>query len=424
MSTPVRQQYLQIKRQHPDTILFFRLGDFYETFDEDARLVASELDIVLTAREVRGRKVPMAGVPHHSADGYIARLVSNGHKVAVCEQVGEATGKELVERRVVRVLTPGTVDDPAMLDARRNNYIAALALGPHGAGVAYADVTTGEFAATQIGGSGAAARAREELARLTPAEVVVADGPSSAEPGAEWRLLHTPEPLGSHVTTTEGWRWKSDRAGEALLAHTGAATLEAFGLERSPLATRAAGGLLQYVEATNTAALGILRHPRAYSLAEHMPLDERTRRNLELLESSRGDRAGSLLGVLDHTATPMGGRALRRWITQPLLDRGALETRLDNVGTFAADGALREALREELRGMADLERLTGRAVAGSVAPRELRSLGQALGRLPAIGARRSSGRGTRRSSTGSGARRGRPGAGSRRWSGRSASARA
>jgi DNA mismatch repair protein MutS len=384
MSTPVRQQYLQIKRQYPDTILFFRMGDFYETFDDDARLVSSELDIVLTAREVRGRKVPMAGVPHHSVDGYLARLVAAGHKVAVCEQIGEPNGRDIVERRVVRVLTPGTVDEPSMLDSTRNNYIATLVLGSNGTGLAYADVTTGELAATQIGGAEHARRAREELQRLAPAEIVVSEGASPPEPGAEWRLLHTPEPLEAHVSTSEAWRWKLDRATEAVLAHTGAATLEAFGLDRWPLATRAVGGLLQYVEATSPASLAVLAHVRTYSLSEHMLLDERTRANLELTESSRGERGHSLLGVLDRTRTAMGGRTLRRWLHQPLLDRGALEKRLDDVTAFVSHAAVRAALREALTGVSDLERLVGRALQGSIPPRELRAMGESLHGLPRI----------------------------------------
>ncbi len=384
MSTPVRQQYLSIKRQYPGTILFFRLGDFYETFDDDARLVAAELDIALTAREIRGKKVPLAGVPYHAAEGYIAKLVAKGHKVAVCEQLTEPNGRDMIERRVVRVVTPGTVDEPAMLDSRRNNYVAALVLGREGAGLAYADVSTGEIAAAQLGGQEARERAREELARIAPAEVVVAEGPSSAEPGEEWSFLHSPEPFEAHVSTTEGWRWRYDRAQEAVLEHTGASSLEAFGLEGKRLATRAVGGLLQYIESTHPASLQNLQHVRTYALDEYLPLDERTRRNLELMESSRGDRSLSLLAVLDHTLTPMGGRLLRRWISRPLLDREALERRLDNVDALVRDEILRARLREELGGVSDLERLTNRAVQGTISPRELRALGETLGRLPGL----------------------------------------
>ncbi len=384
MSTPVRRQYQQIKRQYPGTILFFRMGDFYETFDDDARIIASELDIVLTSREIRGVNIPMAGVPHHSADSYLGRLVAAGHKVAICEQVGEPTGKDVVERKVQRVLTPGTVDEPAMLDAKRNNYIAALALGPSGAGVAYADITTGELAATQIRGAGFSARAREELRRLAPAEIVVSEGISSAEPSPEWRLLHEPEPVEAHISATDGWRWKADRAVEAVLEHTGAATLEGFGLESSPLATRAVGGLLQYIETTNRESLAILTTVRSYGLADYMLLDERTRANLELTEGSRGERALSLLGVLDHTATAMGGRTLRTWINQPLLVREKLEERLDRVELFVARASLRAALRDALSQVADLERLVNRAVHGSITPRELRAIGEALGHLPRL----------------------------------------
>ncbi len=384
MSTPVRRQYQQIKHQYPDAILFFRMGDFYETFDDDARVIASELNIVLTSREIRGVRIPMAGVPHHAADSYLARLVAAGHKVAVCEQIGEPTGKDVVERKVVRVLTPGTIDEPAMLDSKRNNYIAALVLGPSGAGVAYADITTGDLAATQIGGGGFSARAREELRRLAPAEIVVSEGPSRAEPSPEWRLLHEPDPAEAHISATDGWRWKADRATESVLNHTGAATLEGFGLESSPLATRAVGGLLQYVETTNPDSLAILSTIRTYGLSDFMLLDERTRANLELTEGSRGERALSLLGVLDHTSTAMGGRTLRTWINQPLLNRQRLEERLDRVGTWVARTTTRAALQEELSRIADLERLVNRAVQRTITPRELRAVGEALSHLPRV----------------------------------------
>ncbi len=384
MSTPVRRQYLEIKKQYPGTILFFRLGDFYETFDDDARTVASELDIVLTAREVRGQKIPMAGVPYHAAEGYIAKLVSRGFKVAICEQTSEPNGRDLVERRVERVITPGTVDEPAMLDAQKNNYLAALVLGARGAGIAYADVSTGEFMATQLGGRDSQLQVLEELGRISPAEIVIPDGPSAAEPSAEWRLLHEPDPVEAHVSVTEAWRWKTDRATESLLEHSGAGALTAFGLEGLPLAARAAGGLLQYIASTRASALPLLRHLRTYSLAEYMPLDERTRLNLELTEGARGAATHSLLAVLDHTNTSMGKRQLRRWISQPLLDREALERRLDSVEALHRNHSLRGALAAELAGVADLERLTSRAVQGSISPRELRALGETLSHLPRL----------------------------------------
>lgn len=384
MSTPVRQQYLDIKKQYPSTILFFRLGDFYETFDDDARVVSSELDIALTAREIRGHKVPLAGVPYHAAEGYIARLVSRGHKVAVCEQLTEPNGREMIERKVVRIVTPGTVDDPAALDARRNNYVATLVLSSQGAGIAYSDITTGELAATQLNGMDFANRAREELTRLAPTEIVVAEGPSSAEASPEWKVLHTSDPFDAHITTTDGWRWKAARAKEAILNHTGATSLEAFGLDGSPLAVRAVGGLLQYIEETHPTALANLRLIRSYCLSEYMPLDDRTRRNLELVESNRGDRSLTLLGVLDRTCTPMGGRLLRTWVTQPLLDRQAIESRLDNVEALALNTMLRTHFREDMQGVADLERLTNRAVQNNITPRELRALGDTLMCIPAI----------------------------------------
>ncbi len=382
---PLRRQYLQIKRQFPETILLFRLGDFYETFDDDARIAADLLDIVLTGREMgKNLRVPMAGIPHHAADGYIARLIAAGHKVALCEQVGEVQkGRGLVEREVTRVVTPGTVLDPAMLDARVNNYIAAIVVDGKRAGVAYADVSTGEFATTEL----AAGDAEEallavgrELLRLNPAEIVVPGTlfDDAALPEAAWL------PAGLSRSRSEAWRWRLDRATDTLRRHFGVESLDGFGCAGQPLATRAAGGLLTYLAETQRTDLDQVTALVTYAVDQFMTLDAQTRRNLELTESVRGDRRHGLLAVLDQTCTPLGARLLRRWLGQPLLDLDALHQRQEGIARFHTDTLARTDLRRALAGVGDLERLVNRAVAGVLGPRELVVLRASLAVLPAV----------------------------------------
>lgn len=367
--SPVRQQYLEIKRQHPDAILFFRLGDFYETFDEDAELVARELDIVLTSRNVaKGTRVPMAGVPHHAAENYLARLIEKGHHVAICEQVADEPVNGLMPREVVRIITPGTVVEAGLLPGDANNYLAAVVVDEGRAGLAYADVTTGEFAATQVEGLAAL---QAELGRLAPAEVLAAEEPRLEE-GA-----------GVHRTTWPAWRFESGRSREALLAHFGAGTLAAFGIEQQPLAIGAAGALIQYLKETQPAALDLLTSLSAYSLADFMILDGATRRNLELTETlRRGSVEGSLLGVLDGCITPMGHRLLRQWLNKPLLDVERIRRRQEGVAYFHKEGLVRAELRAALKPIADIERLVNRMLGGSAQPRDLAALRGTLEQLP------------------------------------------
>lgn len=382
---PLRRQYLQIKARYPDTILFFRLGDFYETFDGDAEIASRVLDIVLTGREMgKNLRVPMAGIPFHAADGYIARLIAAGHKVAVCEQVGEPTkGRGLVERDVTRVVTPGTISDPGMLDARTNNYIAGVVIDGKRAGIAYADITTGEFRATEITGEDvaeAALAAGRELLRLRTAEVVI--------PADQIDVLLVPSsawlPEGTSISKTEAWRWQTARAEDALEGHFKVQSLDGFGLSGKSLAVRASGGLLQYLEDTQISGLKQVTSLGTYGLDAFMTLDAQTRRNLELTESSRGDRKLSLGGVLNQTRTPMGARLLDRWIGQPLLDIDALDTRLDAVEWFTQQTSTRARLRQELRAVADIERLTNRVVTGAASPRDLASLRDSLIHVAAL----------------------------------------
>jgi len=382
---PLRRQYLQIKARYPDTILFFRLGDFYETFDGDAEIAARVLDIVLTGREMgKNLRVPMAGIPYHAADGYIARLISAGHKVAVCEQVGEvAKGRGLVDRDVTRVVTPGTVSDPAMLDARSNNYIVGVAIDGARAGVAYADITTGEFRATELGAGDpteAILAVGRELMRLRAAEVVVSADLVDALPLPQASWL----PEGTSVSRTEAWRWQANRASDALTRHFEVESLDGFGLTGRPLAIRAAGGLLQYLEDTQLSGLRQVDTLSTYAVEAFMTLDAQTRRNLELNESARGDRRHSLGAVLNQTRTPMGARMLARWISQPLLDLDALNERLDAVEWFASAADKRVPARDALRRIGDVERMTNRVITGAATPKDLATLRDSLGEIPAI----------------------------------------
>jgi DNA mismatch repair protein MutS len=371
--TPIRQQYLEIKRQYPDAILFFRLGDFYETFDGDAETAARELDLILTGRNVgKNQRVPMAGVPHHAVEGYIAKLIAKGYKVALCEQIGSDTVNGLMPRDVTRVFTAGTVIEPGMLDAGRNNYLAAVVLEEERSGLAYVDITTGHFATTQLTDRRSLL---EELVRLAPAELLLPDN--------EQRLAGQPVRIPA-VSRLANWRFEEGNARRVLLDHFSVATLAGFGCEGKPLAVRAAGAILTYLQETQKRAVAQVQRLATYSTDGFMALDSASRRNLELTESLTGQPGDSLLGVLDKTVTPMGKRLLRDRVTRPLLDVAALEERLDQVEAFFEDGLLRAELRTLLKGLPDLERLTNRAVSGSASPRDLESIGRVLAIIPKL----------------------------------------
>jgi DNA mismatch repair protein MutS len=382
--TPVRKQYLEIKSQYPDSILFFRLGDFYETFDEDAEITSRELDIVLTSRNVaKGERVPMAGIPHHAAENYMARLIERGYHVAICEQIGEQPQKGIFPRKVTRVVTPGTVVEPGLLPGDANNYLASVFIESSSdpdatkelqrAGIAYVDITTGEFAATELQGVDIQAVVRAELVRLNPAETIFPDS------------LKLENPIPGHISTWPDWRFELGRCREELLRRFEAASLDGFGLEGLPLAVRAAGSIIQYLTETQPASLKLLTGISTYSLADFMTLDSATRRNLELTETIRGDdKKASLLGILDYTVTPMGKRLIRQWVSKPLLDVDQIRNRQDGVDYFLKDGLLRAEIRTAMKPLGDLERLTNRVVGGSAQPRDLVSLRDTLARLPEL----------------------------------------
>ncbi len=375
--TPIRQQYLEIKREYPDAILFFRLGDFYETFDTDAEIAARELDIVLTSRPIgKGLRAPLAGIPYHAVDNYLARLIEKGYHVAICEQVGDQPEKGIFPRKVVRVVTPGTVVEPGLLRGDLNNYLAAVVLsdnsaqagGQPRAAVAYADITTGEFAATEI----AIESLTAELVRLHPAEIIHPDN----------QKLN--DGLALHATPWPAWRFEQGKCEETLLTHFKASTLEGFGLKGNSLAGRAAGAIVQYLNGTQPAALNLLTSLHLYSLDEFMTLDASTRRNLELDETLRGERTGSLLDVLDKTVTVMGRRLLHQWISQPLLSIDQIKTRQDGVQTFFDAGMRRATLRAALKPIADLERLVNQIASGHAQPKALVAVRDTLKAIPEI----------------------------------------
>ncbi|MBX6770258.1 MAG: DNA mismatch repair protein MutS [Chloroflexi bacterium] len=365
--TPIRRQYEQLKALYPNCILFFQLGDFFETFEDDARTVARVCGITLTSREFgKGDRVALAGVPVSRADHYLALLMEAGLHVAVAEQVSPP-GKGLVERVVTRVVTPGTLAEPGLLREKENNYLAAILHGRGGIGLAYVDVTTGEFAATELTGDDAEVRLRTEIERLNPSEILEPEGQEIDLP----RI--------GHRTICPSWHFSEAAARERLCAQLRVLSLEGFGAADHPFALRAAAAILHYLDENNRRLLPNLVDLRIYPASTGMTIDGATRRNLDLFRNSRTGRIdGSLLAVLDQTRTPMGGRLLRRWIGQPLRDRAMIEARLDAIASLVQHDDACIRLRNLLGQIGDLERLTGRIVQGLAGPRELLGLAAAL----------------------------------------------
>jgi DNA mismatch repair protein MutS len=370
--TPIRAQYLNIKKQHPEAIVLFRLGDFYETFDEDARIASRELDLVLTSRGMgKNIQVPMAGLPYHALDDYLGKLIKRGYKVAICEQLTKpGDTKGLVGRDVIRVVTPGTVIEPALLENKANNYLACIAIEGEQAGLAYIDITTSEFACAQMPIS----RLRGELDRLKPAEIVAIEGSENDAP------------LIDKSITELAPRWFAlDITELTLMEHFGVSTLEGYGCARLPQAIRAAGAVLHYLETTQKQALEQITRLSTYSTETFMTMDSISCDNLEIFRGlASGGPAGSLLGVLDATRTPMGGRLLRRWLGQPLLDLVELTRRQEAVTWFFQNSLTRQEIIAVLNKVADLERLANRIRAGVAIPRELIALKNSLDAVPQL----------------------------------------
>jgi DNA mismatch repair protein MutS len=370
--TPLMQQYLRIKADYPDTLLLFRMGDFYELFYEDARRAAGLLDITLTTRgESNGAPIPMAGVPHHAAESYLARLLRKGESAAICEQVGDpATAKGPVERKVVRVVTPGTVTDEALLIERQDNLLAAIANRGADLALAWLDLSGGRFHVRRLKDQ---ADLESQLERLQPAELLLSeDSPLLGRSNLAERARMRPP-----------WHFDVESATRLLNEQFGTRDLAGFGLEPRDVAASAAGALLQYVQDTQRSALPHLRALRLERADDHLHIDAMTRRNLELLNHPQGQHEHTLVGVMDSTITPMGGRLLRRWIANPARSRSRLDSRHRTVGALLESGQC-EPLRELLRGVGDVERILTRVALGSARPRDLTTLRHGLGSLPRL----------------------------------------
>ncbi|HAF24502.1 MAG TPA: DNA mismatch repair protein MutS [Blastocatellia bacterium] len=418
--TPMLRQYQELKEKHPGTLLFFRLGDFYELFYDDAVVGSRELQITLTARhKERGDPVPMCGVPHHSAANYIARLVRKGYRVAICEQTEEASKtKKLVRREVVRIVTPGTPIDPQLLDAREAVFLAAVCSSGDTIGAAFLDISTGEFRVTQESGANAWEKIRADLESYSPRELLfpaslaplIKAGPSGKTQTAPLPLNGAPGPsaessagavnqsnesqsfasspndqfIDATLTPIDDWLWQKKDCAELLLNHFGTRSLEGYGIERKDEAVRAAGACLRYAQETQRAAAAHITDLVYFAPQDHLVLDNVTVRNLELVESLGGASGRTLLSVIDETVTGMGARLLRAWMLRPCVKRGEVEARLGAVQDLVASQISRDKLRSLLKEVSDLERLIGRISFGSATPRDLNAILRSLNQVPAI----------------------------------------
>jgi len=377
------KQYHEIKRRFPGKMVFFRLGDFYEMFYEDAVVASRELEITLTARnkDKAGAPVPMCGVPYHSVDGYIARLLRKGYRIAICEQVEDPkTARKLVHREVTRILTPGTVVEEVLLEPKDHNYLGSLILTGEGSGLAFIDLSTGDFVTTELTGSDAWDRSLDELSRFRPRELLLPEdgsNPLKEKLARDWPGEWVASPL-------DGWAFNADYAFRLLLEHFSVATLAGFGCEDHPLAISAAGALIHYIRETQLSQLGKIAALRFFEPRDYLKLDNSTVKNLELIETMEGDRKGSLLSVLDVTRTGMGGRLLKSWLLTPLLNAGELEKRLDAVEVLTKDVVGHDRLVRRLGEIHDVERLVSRVTLGTASPRDVLALRDSLCAVPAI----------------------------------------
>ena len=380
--TPMMRQYLELKEKYSDCLLFFRLGDFYEMFFDDAKTAAKELELVLTGRDCGlEERAPMCGVPYHSVDVYINRLIEKGYKVAICEQMEDpALAKGLVERDVIRIITPGTVIEERMLDEGRNNYIVSIHMDGGRIGFAYADVSTGGFFACELEGERALTQLTDELARLQPTQIIAGEG-LFLQPLLCKRLSSQ-----YYLERYQDRAFQTAAARERLLRHFHVASLQGFGCEGLPAAVSAAGALMQYLEETQKNALSHIHTLRMLNRSSYMNLDAATRRNLELTQPLQhgGSRKNTLLYLLDRTKTAMGSRLLRDWIDRPLQNAGAIVRRQEAVAALAADMPARRSLQEQLAGVYDIERLCSRIVYGSINGRDCIALRNSLRAIPAV----------------------------------------
>ncbi|PYS42928.1 MAG: DNA mismatch repair protein MutS, partial [Acidobacteria bacterium] len=407
-TTPMVKQYRELKAQHPGTLLFFRLGDFYELFFDDAVVGARELQITLTARhKEHAEPIPMCGVPHHSAANYIARLVRKGYRVAICEQTEEPSkAKKLVRREVVRIVTPGTPVDPQLLEPRESVYLAATCAQGETVGAAFLDISTGEFRATQASGTDAWAVIASDIGSYSPRELIF---PASLTPLVRAGFASTPRtkslPIesggpqqysndstpnastifaGATLTPLDDWLWQSEDSADLLKQQFGVRSLDGHGLTSRTEAIRAAGACLRYARETQRAAAAHISDILYFEPQDHLVLDSLTVRNLELVEGLSASISHSLLDVIDETATGMGARLLRSWLLRPSIARGEVEARHGAVAELHASHIRRDSLRSRLKEVADVQRLTGRLNLGSASPRDLVALRRSLDQVPQI----------------------------------------
>ncbi len=380
--TPMMRQYFEIKNQNQDGILLYRLGDFYEMFYDDAKIASKELDLVLTGKNCgQEERAPMCGIPFHSCESYIAKLVKNGHKVFICEQTEDPKkAKGLVRREIIRTITPGTVIEASMLQEDCNNYIASVYFGAMGAGICFADITTGEMLATDMSGDDMTIYAMNEIGRFTPKEVLL--NPAAADDGALIDFLHEHMDSGLEHMTDEQYEYA---ACEQLVRRQFAASMETETVADHPMIVCAVGALLRYLMDTQQSDLSNLDTLQLYYQGQYLELDLNARRNLELFETMRTkEKRGSLLWVLDHTKTAMGARMLRQWMSKPLRSPNQILQRQKAVGELKDDLVRRTALTDELRQMFDIERLIGRIVYGTANCRDMRSMCATLEHVPEI----------------------------------------
>src|SRR5678815_2247479 len=374
--TPMLRQYHAVKQDVPDALLLFRLGDFYELFFEDAVTASRELEITLTARHKDSEQpVPMCGVPYHAADGYIARLLRKGYKVAICDQMeAPQKGTKLVRREVTRIVTPGTITDNNLLTPGENNYLLALTENGEELGAAFLDLSTGDFRALQFGGEERWNRLFLEVDHLSPREVLFPERMKATIPALN----------GITRTTLEDWLFDVDYASRIVRDQLKTATLDGFGLAGKPLAAGACGAVVHYVRQTQKAALEHINTLTCQETAAYLVLDPSTLRNLEVLESSAGETKDSLLGTIGKTKTGMGARLLRGWIIRPSINAAEIEARYDAVEELSGSVVRSESVNNSFEGIFDFERLLSRITIGTAGPRELVSLRSSLSRLPAV----------------------------------------
>ncbi len=380
-ATPAMRQYLEAKRQHRDAIVFFRMGDFYEMFYEDALVAARALDLTLTSRskDAGGNGIPMCGVPFHAMDGYLARLVRKGFRVAICEQVEDPKkAKGLVKREVVRVVSPGTLTDAGYLDAREPAFLMALVAGGDAIGASLLDLSTGEFTAAEYRGAVGLQALADDISVLRPREIVIPDASDVASKLPEIARLEIP------VSTAEAWSFEAESARRTLLDQLRTHGLEGFGLDGHVAAVQAAGGLLAHLRATQKAELTHVRAISYKAVADCLVIDPITLKHLEVVQGSEGGAAGSLLGEIDRTVTAMAGRMLRGWLLRPLVSLERIRDRLDAVEELAFRATDRGRFRDALKNVQDLERLIARAALGTAGPRDLVALKQSLGAVPRV----------------------------------------